>query len=119
MLRFFAILFGIAFIFGGVAGFLPTFVDGNLLFGYFQVNTMHNIIHIASGVIAIMASTSIRYTRLYFQIFGVVYALTAIAGFWTGGDLMMMQVNLADNILHTVIGVVSMYLGFFVKHKQA
>ncbi len=119
MLRIFAVLFGIGFIFAGVAGFLPGFMTDGLLFGYFEVDTMHNFVHIASGVIAIMASTSSKYTRLYFQLFGIVYGLVAILGFWRDGDVFVMHVNFADNILHTVIAVVSLYLGFAVKNKQA
>lgn len=115
MLRFFAILFGIVFICVGVAGFLPSFNPNGLLLGYFEVNMMHNIVHIVSGVIAIMAATSYRYARLYFQVFGIVYGLVAILGFVTGGDLMMMHVNTADNFLHVFIAVVALYLGFLFK----
>ena len=118
MLRIMAILFGITFIFAGVAGFLPSFTTDGLLFGYFAVDSMHNIAHIVSGVIAIMAATSPKYTRWYFQIFGIIYAVVAIVGFWRGGDLYIMTVNFADNILHTVIGVVALYLGFFVKNQN-
>jgi len=111
MLRLFAILFGIAFIFAGVAGFLPAFTIHGYLFDFFEVDTMHNIVHIVSGVLAIMASTSFKYTKLYFLIFGIIYLLVAIAGFWRHGDLFVMHVNMADNILHMSIGVVASYLG--------
>ena len=115
MLRFFAVLFGIIFIFIGVAGFLPSFNPNGLLFGYFEVNFIHNMVHLASGVVAIMAATSFRTSVLYFQIFGVIYGLVAILGFALHGDLsfMMMHVNTADNILHVLISLVSLYLGFF------
>lgn len=119
MLRALAVIFGIVFIFAGVAGFLPDFTQDGLLFGFFQVDSMHNIAHIATGVIAIMAATSFNFTKLFFQIFGIIYAVVAIVGFWRGGDLFIMNVNFADNILHTVIGVVMLYLGFFVKKQQA
>ncbi|HTM63876.1 MAG TPA: DUF4383 domain-containing protein [Gammaproteobacteria bacterium] len=112
MTRFFAVIFGIAFIFAGVAGFLPTFNQDGMLFGYFMVNSIHNVVHIASGVIAIMTATSYRYARLYFQIFGVIYIIVAIAGFWNDGDLYLMHVNQADNLLHIVIGVLALLIGF-------
>lgn len=121
MLRTFAILFGIAFIFAGVAGFLPSFMPNGLLLGYFQVDTMHNVFHIASGVIAIMCATSLKMSRLFFQIFGVIYALIAILGFIWNGDFsfMMMHMNMADNILHIVIAVVALWLGFFMGRRPA
>lgn len=113
MLRMIAILFGIGFIFVGVAGFLPnTFITDNLLFGYFQVSSMHSMVHLVSGVIAIMAATNLRFTILFFKIFGLIYTSVAIWGFWNNGDLYMMHVNTADNILHIVIGVIALYLGF-------
>lgn len=112
MTRLLAILFGIAFIFFGVAGFLPIFVQDGMLFGFFTATGMHNIIHIATGVIAIMAATSDRYARYYFQIVGLLYTVIAIWGFWSGGDLYIMQVQQADNILHIVIGVIALLIGF-------
>lgn len=119
LFRFFAILFGIAFIFAGVAGFMPAFTTNGALLGIFEVDTMHNIVHIVSGVIAIMAATSFKLTRLYFLIFGIAYTITAIVGFARGGDLFIMQVNTADNFLHLGIGVISLFLGYYASKKQA
>ena|SRR5579863_3311796 len=121
MIRIAAVIFGIAFIFAGIAGFLPQFTTDGMLFGYFEVNAMHNVIHLISGVIAIMAATSFAYSKLYFQIFGVIYGLVAIAGFVLHGDLsfIMMQVNMADNILHAVIAIIALYLGFSAKKQLA
>ena len=119
MLRIIAILFGIGFIFAGVAGFLPTFIKDGLLFGYFEVNNVHNMVHMVTGVLAIMASTSYRFTKLFFKLFGLIYTVVAIWGFWNNGDLYVMHVNMADNILHIVVGVVSIYLGFSPSKSQA
>jgi hypothetical protein len=117
MIRFIAVLFGIAFIFAGVAGFMPAFTTNGALLGVFEVDSMHNLVHIVSGVIAIMAATSLKATRLYFIIFGIIYTIVAILGFWRNGDLIMMHVNMADNILHIVIGVVSLFLGYYAGKK--
>ena len=119
MTRILAILFGIAFIFIGVAGFVPDFTPDGLLFGYFTPHPMHNIVHIVTGVIAIMCATSYNLARLYFQIFGVIYMALAVWGFWSNGDLYMMRVTLEDNILHVVIGLVALLIGFgFGKCKE-
>ena len=114
MVRILAILMGIGFIFGGVAGYgvMPQFVEHGLLFGYFEVDTMHNLIHIATGVIAIMAATSHRLSRLFFIYFGLIYAAAAILGFWRHGDLFVMHVNMADNCLHAGVAVVALLIGF-------
>src|SRR3990167_355456 len=111
VVRFFAVLFGIVFIFAGVAGFLPTFTLDGLLFGYFTTHPIHNVVHMVTGVIAIMAATSYRASRLFFQLFGLVYSVIAIWGFWSNGDLLIMHVNAADNILHIIIGVLALLIG--------
>lgn len=114
--RIFAVIFGIIFIGIGILGFLPSFTTDNMLFDIFEVNSMHNIVHIITGVIAIMAATRLSYTKLFFQIFGVIYAIVAIVGFWRSGDIFgIMQVNLADNLLHLVVAAISLYVGFAIK----
>lgn len=112
MSRLLAVLFGIAFIFAGVAGFMPAFTNNGALLGIFEINSMHNIAHIVSGVIAIMAATSYKYSKLFFKIFGLLYTLLAIVGFVRSGDLYLMHVNFADNLLHLVVGIVAILLGF-------
>lgn len=115
MLRMIAFLFGVAFILAGVAGYLPSFTQNGLLFGYFMVNPMHNMVHIVSGLVAIFACTNAGYAKWFFRLFGIIYGLVAISGFYWHGDLMMMHMNMADNMLHTVIAIVSLYLGFVAK----
>jgi hypothetical protein len=118
MLRIIAVLFGIGFIFAGVAGFLPSFMPNGLLLGLFEIDMMHNIVHIVSGVVAIMAATSYHYSRLYFRVFGVLYAIVTVAGFWKG-QVYIMHMNMADNFLHLVITLIALYLGFFFKKRAA
>lgn len=119
MLRLFAILFGIALIFVGVAGFLPQFMTDGLLFGYFEVDSMHNLVHLVTGVLAIMAAGKASLASTFFKLFGLIYAAIAVAGFWYQGDFVMMHMNQADHILHAVIAVVALYFGFFVKRPSA
>ena|SRR3990167_10032712 len=119
MLRIMAVIFGIGFIFAGVAGFLPTFMPNGLLLGWFEVDSMHNLVHLVSGVIAIMAATDYVYAKWYFRIFGIIYAMVTIVGFALHGDLsfMMMHMNQADNVLHLVIAIIALYLGFFIGRR--
>ena len=120
MLRMIAVLFGIAFIFAGVAGFLPnTFMQNGFLFGYFEVSTIHNLFHLVIGVLAIMAATNLRYTILFFKLLGLIFILLAILGFWNRGDLYLIHVNMSDKILLIILGVVALYLGFFAKKFHA
>ena len=111
-LRAWALLFGIAFLAGGVLGFVPSVTPNGMLLGIFEVDSMHNYVHILSGVVALLAAASASYSRLFFQVFGVLYGIVTIVGFANDGDLMIMHVNMADNYLHLGIAAIALYLGF-------
>ena len=102
-------ILGIVLVLIGVAGF---FTNGMLL--VFQVDTVHNIVHLLSGVVGIAAAASgDKYSRLYLIGFGLVYGLVTIVGFVNGGDILgLFTVNDADNYLHAAIAVVSLGVGF-------
>lgn len=118
-LRLWGVLFGIAFVAAGVMGYMPAFVPDGKLFGIFEVDSMHNMVHAGSGIVALLAAAaSVAYCRLYFRVFGIVYGIVAIAGFLLAGNLMVMHVNMADNYLHLGIAIVSLYLGFFCKRSE-
>lgn len=119
MLKLFGILLGVLLIFIGVAGFLPTFKQNGLLFGFFEVDLWHNLFHIISGVLAIMAATSYKSIRLFLQVFGFIYTIIAIIGFWRGGELFITHNNLADNILYLIMGVLALYLGLSASSREA
>lgn len=112
-----AVLFGIVFIAAGVAGYLPMFTTDGMLLGTFEVDNMHNNVHIATGVIALLAALKGNYARLFFQIFGILYAIVTFLGFWRAGDLFMMHVNTADNVLHLVLAIVLLYIGFIFARR--
>lgn len=116
MVKTLAFVFAVVFLLVGILGFVPgVVVDGKLL-GIFLIDPIHNIIHLASGVAALIAAISgAKYAKMYFQVFGVVYALVTILGFALGGNLILIMVNMADNILHLAIAVASLYIGFGMK----
>ena len=111
-------VFGYVFVAVGVLGFVPgvTTADGQLL-GIFQVDTMHNIVHLLTGVLALAAAMGTgAYVNLYFKVFGVVYALVTVLGFLSGSVLGMVT-NGADNVLHLVIAAIALYVGFGKKES--
>lgn len=118
MLKTASIIFGIAFLLAGVLGFVPGITNNDMLLGIFHVNTAHNAVHLLSGAIALWAGlTSAAASRLYFRIFGVVYALVALLGLVVGDGLLLGLVsnNMADVGLHFVIAIAALVLGFVVK----
>ncbi len=121
MLKKLSTVFGVVFLAIGVLGFVPgvTTADG-LLLGIFQVSPLHNVIHILSGVAALLAMKSEDYAQLYFRVFGAVYALVAIVGLVQGTTVLgLIDVNAADNILHVVLAVAILGIGFGVPKDGA
>jgi uncharacterized membrane protein len=121
MVRIAARIFGIVFLLIGILGFFPVFTPNNNLLGIFEVNTVHNLIHILSGLAALAGSTSYAYSRLYFQVFGVVYGLVTLLGVFYGNSALLGIVahNVADIFLHAVITAGALYLGFGTPRKEA
>src|SRR3954470_19173692 len=118
MLKTAAIIFGVFFIVAGIGGFVPALAPNGMLFGIFMVGPVHNVIHLASGAVALFcAFAGASAARKYFQIFGVVYLLVAVIGFVYGNSPLMGMVehNKNDIWLHIIIAAASLYLGFAAK----
>jgi hypothetical protein len=81
-LKTFAFVFGIIFLFIGIAGFIPAVTVDNQLFGLFHTNVWLSSLHILTGTIAaIAASFGTQPAQIFFQIAGIVYTLLALLGF--------------------------------------
>lgn len=107
-------LIGAVLVLAGILGFFysssfgdPGEVDAVL--GVLDVNAWHNIIHIASGALGVLAFMSgPAASRTYALVFGAIYVVVAIWGFAIGGGesiLGFIPVNSEDNVLHAVLGV--------------
>jgi Domain of unknown function (DUF4383) len=117
MLKILAILFGLVLIVIGILGFLPDFTPGGKLFGYFLVNPLHNILHLLTGIVALVCGlTSGLASKVFFICFGLIYAAIAVLGFMMGqGQLFdLIAINQADNYLHAGIAILSLYFGLFL-----
>jgi uncharacterized protein DUF4383 len=120
MAKTFGMLFRIIFLAVGILGFVPgittTGADGMpMLLGIFMVNTAHSVVHIASGIVFLLASMSgAGAARLWFQLFGVIYAIVAILGFMTPNGMLLGLIsnNPADTWLHVVLAVAMLAIGF-------
>jgi hypothetical protein len=113
--------FGIIFIVIGVLGFVPgiTTADGHLL-GIFEVDFLHNLIHIATGLVALaLIFAAPSKINLFFKVFGVIYGLVTIIGFVQQTNVLgLFAVNMADNVLHLLIAAVALYAGFGMKSEE-
>lgn len=102
-------LAAVVFILVGVLGF----VSESPLLGLFQVDTVHNVVHIVSGVLALIcAGMGYGAARGYLIVFAVLYGLVTLVGFLNAGNVLgLFQVNQEDNYLHLAITVVTLLVG--------
>jgi hypothetical protein len=117
MLKKVSLVFGVVFLLIGLLGFVPgitsTADDGmQLLLGLFMVDSVHNVIHLVSGVAGLIGAVSDVYAKWYLIIFGLVYALVTLVGFFDQTIFGLLHVNTADNILHFVLAVGLLGAGF-------
>lgn len=113
-------LFGIVFLAVGFLGFVPGITANGHLLGIFEVDTLHNIIHLVTGLVFVWAAMSAeKMGRMIFKVAGVVYAIVAVVGLVQGDTVLgLISTNMADHILHVVLAVIILYIGFGMKEKS-
>ena len=123
MIKAAALLFGIVFLLIGILGFVPAVTPSNgMLLGVFHVNTAHNIVHLASGIVFLLCGMAgAGPSQGFFKIFGIIYALVAILGFYYGDNALLgiISNNAAGTWLHVVLAVVMLFLGFGTSGSKA
>jgi hypothetical protein len=99
MVRSLAILFGIVFLAIGILGFVQGITKDDMLLGIFRVNPAHSVVHIASGVVALLCGIpGFSASRTFFRVFGIIYAIVAVLGLYDGDQplLGLISNNTAD-----------------------
>src|ERR1700720_1247421 len=115
MVKSAAILFGTVFLLVGILGFVPSITKDEMLLGIFHVNFTHNIVHLASGAVFLLCGMAgAGPSRMFFKIFGIVYALVAACGFYYGDNAILGYISssMANTWLHVGLAVVMLFLGF-------
>ncbi|MEX0655580.1 MAG: DUF4383 domain-containing protein [Phycisphaeraceae bacterium] len=113
--RWTARVLGAVFILVALLGF---FGDDYVL-GIFSVNTLHNWVHLLSGVVLLgLGFASEAAARATLWVFAVVYGLVMLLGFlgvdWINNAL---EMNMADHWLHLALTLVFI-IGAAVSHAQ-
>lgn len=125
-IRTFALLYGIAFLVVGIAGFIPALVvpaampplaveqGAGALFGLFPVNILHNIVHIVFGVWGLAVYRNISAAVTYARSVAVIYALFTIMGLVPGLNTTfgLVPLHSHDVWLHALLAGVAAYFGF-------
>jgi hypothetical protein len=113
--------------------YVPQFKDANgMMFGLFSLQIYDDLLHVFSGLWAgVAAYISTRATVTYFKLFGTLYFLDGVFGFFTGSgyldlgifingvlDLDLMT-RIFANLPHIAIGGIALYTGFVLSRRHA
>jgi hypothetical protein len=123
--RYWMIAAGISLVGAGLIGFL----SGNPIASddagaLFRVNAAHNLVHLATGALAIWIGTALRGVDLANATigYGVLYAVIAVllvvdpTMFGIFSDA---PANIADHVLHAALAVVSIALGYMTRQVRS
>ncbi len=116
-----AIFFGVVFILIGILGYIPNPIVGESADAVFHADSIHSIVHIASGVLFLLFGIAAPQNASGFlKIFGIVYFVIGVIGLVNIGSAAMtkvfgfLHVNQSDNYLHIGLGLVILLAGIFL-----
>jgi hypothetical protein len=94
-------------------------LNGDLLLGL-EVNGWHNVVHLASGALLLLAAFAAPAARTVALAFGLSYALVAVIGFIDSTDVLeFVAVNLVANLFHAVLAVSAIAAGLLSRtHRE-
>jgi uncharacterized protein DUF4383 len=110
-----ALAFGAIYLLVGVVGFFVTGFgnffahDTNQTLLGFEINGMHNVVHIVIGVAGLLLARTLAGARTYGWLLAIgygaafVYGLIAIGKPWD-----FLSINAADNVLHLLTAIVGL-----------
>ena len=120
-----AIIIGVIFIAVGLLGFIDNPVIGTSEDAIFHADTVHNMVHIISGVLFVLVAMAAPGSAATFMlVFGIIYLALGVLGFATIGEegmtklLGFLHVNAADNYLHIALGVVIALAGLATRSRS-
>lgn len=119
---------GAVFLLVGILGFIPGVTtnygdmqfagheSGAMLFGVFQVSILHNIVHLAFGLVGLAAARAANASRSFLAIGGLIYLALWVYGMAVDhqSDANFIPLNDADNWLHLGLGAGMILLALLV-----
>ena len=125
--RILALILGIVFTVLGVVGFFTPTENATgviAVFGIFDADTFGNIFYLITGLLGI-AAAFIGQSVTYNRVFGVIYTLIGLLGLIpalyfpvygndNGRFLGLTHLSVADHVLHIVVGLIALAIGFYL-----
>lgn len=123
--QWYCLIAGLVLLIAGIAGFVAdaTFdtgndVQGGSLLG-FEVNGIHNLVHLASGALLIYASRTRSSAKAVAIAFGATYGVVAVIGLIDGNDVLgLIPINSADNVLHVWLALLGLVFGLVSRESD-
>jgi hypothetical protein len=100
--RTIAAIFGVIYLVAGIAGF----VLDSPLFGLFEVNTLHNIVHIVLGAALLYAMMNAATAAMANRWIGLLLIALGVLGFFVANPFNIIPIGDKDIWLHLASGVV-------------
>src|SRR3989441_5762397 len=121
-----ALVFGVIYLAVGILGFLP-FLGGSFtltntkLLGLFNINLLHNLVHVVIGIAGLAAVTSIPNARRFCQVVGVVLLLLGVLGVFVANPLGLLYIGGLCITIHlvTAAGLASFGFAYTVSTESA
>jgi uncharacterized protein DUF4383 len=112
MAKTFSMVLGVVLLVVGIWGMVTGGGHDHMLL-VFGINTSHNWVHLLSGALGLITGLAgERAAKTYLLAFGTVYGLVTILGFLNVQPVVqMLNLNMADNLLHLAISAACLIVG--------
>ncbi|GAA3183117.1 DUF4383 domain-containing protein [Blastococcus jejuensis] len=108
--------FGAVYLLVGIVGFFITGFDdfaghGDHTLLIFDINPLHNVVHIVIGIAGLLLSRTLAGARTYGWLLAVGYGAAFVYGLVAvGEDWDILNINAADNVLHIATALVGLVI---------
>jgi Domain of unknown function (DUF4383) len=121
-----ALAIGVIYTAVGILGFFVTGLDNfasetNKTLVGFEINPLHNIVHLVIGLAGLALWRRLDTARLYGWLLAAGYGLAFIYGLFAAGnsDINFLSINGADNGLHLISAVVGLGIALWPADRTA
>jgi hypothetical protein len=123
--QWYCLVAGLALALVGVFGFIADAsfdtgdsVQGGSFLG-FEVNGIHNLVHLATGALLLAAYRTRASAKAVAIAFGATYGLVALIGLLDGDDVLgLIPINSADNALHVGLALLGLVAGLVSRNAD-
>jgi uncharacterized protein DUF4383 len=107
---------GVVYLAAGVAGFV---IGTSPIFGLFDVNTLHNIVHLVLGAVLLYGSMNAAMAANANRVVGAVLVILGVLGFVTPTGFGLVPLGGYDIWLHLGSGIILLAAGMMSSREAA